>query len=365
MSALVPTPLTEKSVRQLFASWREPLDRGENALILAAPRMDRSYRIPEFVHFLGNRYDILVASLLTEKIEDIDDWNRFIVGRPRGNHKKHCYLIPDAELLFQDRKQLLAGLASQYVQTKIPFLLFSETYPYEKLPQVFAQNRIFHALYNAEDVTRFISYLEEKFSVRVPASLRNRIVERSGGHLWLVKEVVRHVAFHKTGDPCDHDDLWWRVSEVYREFAPREQEVMNDIVLQKSVQDSEPYIYLEKIGVVQDGRITIGLLEDYIKSQLRQKTQVFVKNGSVFVGHVPIDSVLSKNEKQALISILSGFGKMVSRETVGKAIWGDNGEFTDWALDQLVRRLRRKLVMFGVPQDFIRTVKGKGYHVSG
>lgn len=233
------------------------------------------------------------------------------------------------------------------------------------LPQVFAQNRIFHSLYSADDVAQFIQYLEDKFNIRVPVSLKNRIVERSGGHLWFVKEIIRHSVFKKTGDPLNHEDLWWRVAEVYCGFTTRELEVLTDLVLQKSVKDEEACLYLEKTGVVRDGRITIGLLEDYIKRHLQKRTQLYLKNNSLFVGGVSIDSALSKHEKQALVCILSGQGKKVSRETLGFAIWGGEGDFTDWALDQLVRRLRRKLTSFGIPKSFIQTLKGKGYYVAG
>lgn len=358
------TPMSEETLLHMYAAWQQPIDRGENALILAAPRMDRLYRIPEFIHSLGGSYDVLVVSLQSNKIEDIDDWNRTAAFQKSDSKKKRCFLVPDAELLFQDRKHLLAGLAWQYVQTKIPFLLFSETFPYQMLPQVFAQNRLFRPLYSAENMARFILYLEYKFCTRVPASLRNRIMERSGGHLWLVKEIVRHVAFQQTGDPLDHEDLWWRVSEVYRGFASREQDMLTDMVLQKSVHDAEAFSYLEKTGVIRDGRIAIGLLEDYMKRQLRKRTQLYLKNGSVFVGDVPIDGALSRNERQALACIFSGRGKMISRESLGKAIWGDDGDFTDWALDQVVRRLRKKLMKFGISWQIFQTVKGDGYRVN-
>lgn len=365
MAPLVSKPLTEHTVRKLFDSWRDPLDRGENALILAPPRMDRSYRIPEFIEFLGAGYDALIVSLEAHQIEDIDDWSRITAPYGRDSKKKRCYLVPDAELLFQDRKHLLAGLATQYVQTKTPFLLFSEAFPYQMLPQVFAQNRIVQTLYSPDDVARFISYLEDKFGNSVPANAGNRIMERSGGHLWFVKEIVRHMVFRETGDPFDHDDLWWRVGECYRGFALREQEVLTDLVLQKTVKDEEARAYLEHTGVIRDGRIAIGLLEEYIKKQVRERTTLSLKNGSVCVGSVPVDAALSNNEKQALVCMFSGNGNIVSRETLGNDIWGDEGDFTDWALDQLVRRLRRKLATFGVPENFIQTVKGKGYHVAG
>ena len=102
MSTSVIRSLTEKTVKQLFECWRKPLDRGENALILAMPKMDRSYRIPEFTQTLGNSYDFHVISLVSEKIEDINDWNRYTTLHESGSKKKRCFLVSDAELLFQD-----------------------------------------------------------------------------------------------------------------------------------------------------------------------------------------------------------------------------------------------------------------------
>lgn len=70
--------------------------------------------------------------------------------------------------------------------------------------------------------------------------------------------------------------------------------------------------------------------------------------------------VLSPNESRILHRILLSRGQIVSKETIIETLW-QSDEFIDSnTLAVNMTRLRKKLATIGI-QDFIQTVKNKGY----
>lgn len=365
MPDALPDPLLKESLDRMFTAWRKPIDRGENLLILSAPYRDRAYRIPEFVHWLGRGYGVSVISLEGDKIEDSDDWKAVVDQKELRRSERHVCVVVDAEHLLTDRRHLLQGMSQWHLQTSVSILLFSEQYPYDPVPPVLSQNRYFHKLYDDDDMRAFLSYLEMKFKTKISETVKTRIVECCGGHLWLAKEIVRHQVSGESGDPFHHDELIWRVEQIYQGFLPREQEVLRAVNLKQSTDDKEAHGFLEKTGVISDRRIVIGFLEEYIKQRTLKNVSLRIDMGRIKVGNVCIDEFLSPQEQKVIRLLLTPPGVTVPREAFGKAIWGEEGDFTDWALDQAMKRLRQKLLKFGIPETYVQTVKGKGYHARG
>lgn len=361
----LPDPLPNETLERLFTAWRKPIDRGENLLVLSAPYRDRAYRIPEFIDWLGLGYTANLVSLVGDKIEDINDWKDVVGQSEKRNTKKQVCIIVDAEHLLTDRRHLLQGLSQWHLATRIPLLLFSEQYPYEPMPPVLSQNRYFHRLYSAADMRIFLSYLEAKFEIKIADGTKKRIIDSCGGHLWLAKEIVRYLSTNEKGDPFDHDALTWRAEQMYQGFVLREQEVLQALALKQSTDDKEAYGFLEMTSVISGGCITIRLLEEYIKQLTLKNVSLRVVQGRIKVGSICIEDFLSPQEQKAIRLLLTPSGVTVPRELLGKAIWGEEWDFTDWALDQAMKRLRKKLLKFGIPVSYIQTVKGKGYHVAG
>lgn len=79
-----------------------------------------------------------------------------------------------------------------------------------------------------------------------------------------------------------------------------------------------------------------------------------------------MDTFFSKREKRLLINLLKNNQKIISRDLVAQAIWGSeyDNSYTDWALDQFIRRLRNKLSSLGFAKTLIKTVKNRGFTIS-
>lgn len=83
--------------------------------------------------------------------------------------------------------------------------------------------------------------------------------------------------------------------------------------------------------------VTSRFVGDYLTHPVRSPRQLRVA--------IQQSKQLSEREKRIAIAVLDTGGKSVSRETLAHILWGEEylDKFSDWALDQSVSRLRRKL----------------------
>jgi two-component system, OmpR family, alkaline phosphatase synthesis response regulator PhoP len=68
--------------------------------------------------------------------------------------------------------------------------------------------------------------------------------------------------------------------------------------------------------------------------------------------------VLPRKEFETLVYLLRNRGRVLSRESILNAVWGENIHVVDRTIDVHIRKIREKL---GVYADYIETVSGVGY----
>lgn len=120
--------------------------------------------------------------------------------------------------------------------------------------------------------------------------------------------------------------------------------------------DSEKQLikYLKKQSLVK-----------YITNQLKQEKELLKlneKNGKITLGNKNLQIYLSPNEYEVLRLFLEKEGKLVTRDDIAQAMWGKSAfeKYSDWAIDQLISRIRNKLERFNL-HKVIKTVHSKGY----
>jgi DNA-binding response OmpR family regulator len=78
------------------------------------------------------------------------------------------------------------------------------------------------------------------------------------------------------------------------------------------------------------------------------------------------DVVLSAVELRLLAALLDADGRVLSRTQLLDAVYGEaEGEVTDRAIDQYVKRLREKLGDDAAEPRYVETVRGTGYRAAG
>ena len=97
--------------------------------------------------------------------------------------------------------------------------------------------------------------------------------------------------------------------------------------------------------------------EEKISSQLKIGP-LFIDKDQYFVEVDGERKTLPKKEFELLFYFASNPGKVISRDTLLKDIWGTDVFVVDRTIDVHIRKIREKLGEFA---DIIETVKGVGY----
>jgi DNA-binding winged helix-turn-helix (wHTH) protein len=191
----------------------------------------------------------------------------------------------------------------------------------------------------------------------------------------LIKQVVRH--YSKTLDKnnlFNDNDLNFKLEIIYSEFLNEEKIVLEKIVKKDfNFTDLDKYSinYFLKTGLLKEKNKKYLINSSLLKKKIEEK---FVKNyliklnknNQILINGVIVDSFFSLKEKRLLKYLINNQEKIISRQKIGEIFWGitNNENFSDWALDQAIRRLRLKLLKLGLGKNLIKTIKNQGFKLS-
>lgn len=403
----LPPPITNKTFEERISKWLKTITSGESACILFCPKMDRHRRIYQLLNspdiikkYLDSskKYKFLTIDFDNFPVEDLEDLgdnissglNMSDLGRKFKKFSKWriylkikkislILLVLNAERLFQKQNQSIFLFLASLVENEplIKALLFFEkdiTHP-ETLKIISArtailQNIVYYPLYTKEDVRQFIYYLGCKWDFKIPEKITLAVIKECGGHFLLVKEAIRFLrAFPKAPlkKIFDHEEMMMRLEWICDGFSETEREVLKKISFGETSFNSNEkhsFSYLKKIGALnKKGSLTIPLLGKYLKKAEDKTSQVTLKNDEILLNNVPIKIFFSRQEYRVLKELLRNKGKLVTRDEIAKHIWPTDTDknYSDWAIDQLMRRLRKKLAKLYISQKVLKTVRSQGY----
>lgn len=100
------------------------------------------------------------------------------------------------------------------------------------------------------------------------------------------------------------------------------------------------------------------------KPQWKPGLHLEVESRRVRVGHAEVDPPLSPAQFRLLQLLWNARGRVVSREEIVAAVWGEACAegVSEQAIDALVRRLKERLAPYGA-SDVIVTVRGHGFRL--
>jgi DNA-binding winged helix-turn-helix (wHTH) protein len=261
----------------------------------------------------------------------------------------------------------------------VSVLLFSEddlTHPqYQILTDkcsVLFDHVLFYPFYNQKDCTQFVRYYQNQWRVKLPTSLVEKAIRLSGGYLWLLHHMLRNIrdGFENSFDNITSDELLIsKLTIVYNKFKKEEKTLLEKAVLGllgESDKTSHEFKYLEKIGVFKTNagktEISPPILTTIIRRELEINT-LKVEDGKIVKKGTDITSEFTPNETKMLVSLVKKEKQTVKRETVAKVLWGKDwpDRYSDWAIDRIASRLRKKLKKLSIDPALIRTHKKKGF----
>lgn len=379
---LYDNPLPQKTADGMFSDWLSVIKRHECVCVLSLTPYDRHYRIAQFLTekaeiFKRKKIRVISLTFRSIAVEEPTDFLNHLNKLVDKGARQNVIIITDAEWLIASAPQLLATITQVVLEPyrKVSFLMFFEKNILDSEYQSFTQNCLpilqnvgYLTLYKRDEMEHFIRHLENLYHWQMRVKDREMILDACGGHIWLITEAVRHL--HQTGKVSfDHEAMRLRLQTIWQGFSPKEQEIIRKVIYQQeiSVNENSELLFLLRTNLLYklDHKLAISvpILEDYIKSVASRVSLQLNRKEQIVINGITSDSLLTKRENQLLTYFLRHKGEVITKDQIGELLWqdkwSDNG--SDWAIDQVMRRLREKLSQLNIDKNIIRTIKGKGY----
>lgn len=397
--------LVTNQYRQEAKKWLATIARRENLSISFFPKTDRIIRLEQLLHdkelitaALGHpsRYHFQLIDFSAPAVEDSDDLEVRISsilngegpsGNPRSfpswidffqkNKRTLVLVITEAEKLLNPIGKSILTLLSYMIDRYYPNVLVMSIFETQvshpsHVDQLPPSTRLYanifeYPLYSASDTRLFIELLEKEWNISVSPKDKDHIVDNCGGHFWLVKEAVRRIAAGGKWSTFD-EGMVFRLRTIFEQTLPVEQSVLKKIIAGKSDFSSEERVsiaYLERMRVIDKDqkKCAIGMFNDYILRYEEKPAGLNLTNSTIYLNNVPIDKFFSRKEHRVLRLLLEKDGKVATRNDIANAIWPTDTEkqYSDWAIDQIIARLRKRLLQLYISPKMLQSVRGKGY----
>ncbi len=226
-------------------------------------------------------------------------------------------------------------------------------------------------LYEKEDVIQFIHYKEDEWKFSVSDTMKESIYAHCGGMLLLVKEALWYLRDNPhapLANVWNHMEMQFNLATLWNGFGEPEKRTLAAIANNLPVTDfslSQSIHYLLVARVIQQKGntfiISIPLLQQYILRTIPKIYTFTISDHSIVLNGTPIDANFSKSERQVLMKLITENNVVVTRTDLANFVWPDNhGDYSDWALDSIISRIRKKLGQLGVPPRILSVEKKRG-----
>lgn len=234
------------------------------------------------------------------------------------------------------------------------------------------QNIIIKKPYELDDVREFVEEVQQIFNVSVSKELQEKIIKKCQNKLWLVKEAIRYYAKTKDEEHLfDHDEMLLRIQSVINELDPWEYDVVqkvahNELNFTPDETSILNYLLKTKFIMKKDNTysIAVPLIREYIDQLLQRSMQIYLDNKqNIIINNVNVNQMFSRGERELFRFLLQNQNTVISREKLAQAIWKEEyyEKYSDWALDQMVKRFRDKMGKLGLNKLTLQTKKNQGF----
>ncbi len=251
------------------------------------------------------------------------------------------------------------------------------------------QNQVVAKPLSKEETHKMVQKLAEEFAIKMGQKEQKKLEELSGGIVGLLKPMLRAMEAN-TKDVLDAEVLQKdpatkiRLEKICQTFSIQEQIYLNKTANNKHLKPMKTD-YMQKTGIIVGGKIRSLLLNTYMKThpanineimgEAKEKDQqelekadlrIDVNTGEIYRGPKRLLKVLSDEELTVSKLLLENDEKITSREEIAKRLWGNQypERYSDWAIDKIVSRIRKKILDSDKPHKYLMTMKGKGFKLN-
>mgnify|MGYP001075224585 CR=1 FL=1 len=386
MNKKLPEPITKKTFEKMVSQWARVVKYNESASIYFYSKAGLLRRFHQLLndkkiyqkYFEAQKIKIIDVNAFV--LEEEEDWQKALDIKNKSNI---FFILGMDQILLKKNKRALTFLEEKEAQNpNWSFLFFfnldfshPDFWSILKTKSVFIQNTIFLSLYKKEDDKQFIDFLEIKWDLSLSQKLKDEILKECGGNFWLVKQAMRFLRDNPEAEEekeiFNHQQMKWRLEMIWKKFLKSEKTVFKKIIKKQNKfnkKELHSLKFLKKTGWIRknDREITIPLLKRFLNKKREKFSLKLGKRKRIFLNNVSVEKNFSNKEKAVLTLLLKNKDKVVDRERIADSLWSGIWEekYSDWAIDQTISRLRKRLVFLGLSSGLIKTVRGKGFVLS-
>ena len=206
-------------------------------------------------------------------------------------------------------------------------------------------------------------------------SLVDVTVNLVGGHPSLIHHGLSLIS--KIGNIPDNAAKWFAsqtaitfiLSDIFTTFSSDEQRFLSVLTNNSSKIDNVPdYLSNMKYVERESLRLFSPVFEAFIYSLKNDNPNIIFDKEceQILIKTLFTKEKITTNEYLLLSTFLKNPNTVISRDKISEVLWGNMAckKYSDWAIDQAIFQLRKKLNEVGVCPGILQTIRGEGYRWS-
>ncbi len=331
-----------KYLEPIFHSWNEAYLKGDLVNVFFLPYGDLLFRALQFVDWMRAQTDreIRLINFETDLIASPEDLEEEL----ENSGETLLVLVVKRSFMRPDAQGMAGVLEKWYARYGQGIVVLHEGFPselgrYLHYP-VMQQRQLIHSIYPTPVALEYTQNTAKLFGVEASVELMNAIVARCGGIPWLINDVLRRTP---SDNLFDDTVLLWKVAQI-ADAIPIDLDIKKELQL---------------FGLKDEKGKWVPIFEEYFDRLAQNKLDVGIDR--ILYDSHDFTKEFSSGEMRILHHLHSHEG-LVRREELGQLFWQDkvDEEYSDWALDAIMSRLRKKITKLYLPIE-IKTRRGRGY----
>ncbi len=357
------SPVPIGYLNPFFERWQSVLAAGEIGNVYFLPH-DITYRTYQFRDWCAaHHFPHTLFNLQADILDDPKVFREALTGT-----KGSIGIIAQSFFLTNpDARRFLAIIADIRLSQSKGILLYHEGFPSVLFPVLMGvpsslhQHHIIFPQYPRTALDGFIDGLSKDWSITVSHPERETIAQICSGNFWLATDILRALREKRSLNIRSYaqGETFRKKIQMFWESLPESHR--SCLTYPSSTLATDATIdELKKFRIIEQNGTIPEYLSWIIKDE--QAHTIVIKESMITYRNQDISHHFSRGERRVLLALSEHEGTPVSRPILGETFWGKETqkEYSDWALDKLMSRLRKKLSQLKLPVT-ITTLRGKGY----
>lgn len=281
--------------------------------------------------------------------------------------RSHTLVLASDLFTQPDSARLATVLQNHYLASPYSILIAHECAPFEldsnatlSASCLYVHQSPFTLAQDHPTMIQYVSNILKLWKVKLTSTQIDQIIAYCGNQPWLINECIR-LWVETPEAPIEtiiaHPNFTFRLKTLFNSLPPK----YRDSLSIKSG-NNEIFAQLFAFGLIDSSRDYLGTwLQEALA--LYHQTRLSTSPTQLIYDSIDLSSHFSLGELR-LIDLLNSSTSTISRELVANTFYdSQTSDYSDWALSQVITRLRHKLLRHHIPLE-ITTKRGVGYGIS-